>query len=168
MMKQMLDQYASYNRWANQLITQSILSLPEEKQLQEVPGSFPSLFRTVMHMWDAESIWWQRIRLHERMVIPSEAFKSGTKEAVRGLLNQSAQWEDWVCGSSEMQLSHIFAYQNSRREQFKQPVADVLMHVFNHGTYHRGQLVAMLRSLGETKIPATDLIVYTRKANKGR
>jgi uncharacterized damage-inducible protein DinB len=167
-MKQILGQYASYNHWANHLITQGIMNLPDEKHLQEVPGSFPSLYQTIMHMWDAESIWWQRMKLHERLLIPSAAFKPTMQEAVNGLLSQSAQWEEWIYRSNEMQLTHTFAYQNSRREQFKQPIAEMLMHVFNHGTYHRGQLVAMLRALGETKIPATDFILYARKATKRR
>jgi uncharacterized damage-inducible protein DinB len=162
-MKELLGQYASYNHWANHLITQAIMNLPDEKQLQEVPGSFPSLYRTIMHMWDAESIWWQRMKLHERLVIPSEAFKPTMQEAVNELLSQSAQWEDWVHRANEMQLTHVFAYQNSRKEQFKQPIAEMVMHVFNHGTYHRGQLVAMMRALGETKLPATDFILYCRK-----
>jgi uncharacterized damage-inducible protein DinB len=36
------------------------------------------------------------------------------------------------------------------------------MHVFNHGTYHRGQLVTMLRQVGVTEIPQTDYIAFVR------
>ncbi|MCU0379997.1 MAG: hypothetical protein MUE58_02300 [Chitinophagaceae bacterium] len=162
-MKELLGQYASYNHWANQLVTQSIMRLPEEKHHQAVPGSFPSLYSTVLHMWDAESVWWQRMKLHERLIAPSDASRPVMQETVNGLLNQSALWEDWVLKATEMQLTHVFAYQNSRKEQFKQPIAEMVMHVFNHGTYHRGQLVAMMRALGETKLPATDFILYCRK-----
>jgi uncharacterized damage-inducible protein DinB len=126
-------------------------------------SSFPSLYTTVLHLWDAESIWWQRMKLHERLVIPSEAFNPSMSEAVNGLLNQGAQWEEWVNQASDIQLKHVFAYQNSRREQFKQPVAEVLQHVFNHGTYHRGQLVTMLRMLEVRKIPSTDYIAWCRR-----
>jgi uncharacterized damage-inducible protein DinB len=162
-MKEILAQYASYNHWANQLITRTILDLPGEKHQQVLPGSFPSLYTTVLHMWDAESIWWQRMKLHERLVIPSAAFNPTMQEAVNGLLSQSALWETWVNQANDLQLEHVFAYQNSRKEQFKQPIHEMLVHVCNHGTYHRGQLVQMLRALGETKIPATDFIVYCRK-----
>jgi uncharacterized damage-inducible protein DinB len=41
----------------------------------------------------------------------------------------------------------------------------MLLHVFNHGTYHRGQLVTMLRQLGIENIPATDFIVWSREKN---
>lgn len=162
-MKEILSQYASYNLWANQQITLAILQMPEEKHQQVVPGSFPSLYTTVLHMWDANSIWWQRMKLHERLVIPSQAFNPTMQEAINGLLNQDEQWEDWVHGANEMQLKHVFAYQNSRKEQFKQPIAEMLMHVFNHGTYHRGQLVTMLRELGAARIPQTDFMIWARK-----
>ena len=79
-----------------------------------------------------------------------------------GLLSQSKQYEDWVNNASELSLEHVFQYQNSKRESFKQPVYQVLLHVFNHSTYHRGQLVTMLRNLGVEKIPQTDFIVWSR------
>jgi uncharacterized damage-inducible protein DinB len=34
--------------------------------------------------------------------------------------------------------------------------------VFNHATYHRGQLVTMLRQIGAEKIPATDFAAFVR------
>ncbi|MGZ3851281.1 MAG: DinB family protein [Flavisolibacter sp.] len=39
----------------------------------------------------------------------------------------------------------------------------MLLHAFNHGTYHRGQLVNMLRQLGVDKIPGTDFIAWSRR-----
>ncbi|MES1225792.1 MAG: DinB family protein, partial [Bacteroidota bacterium] len=54
-MKELLKQMAAYNIWANQKIIDVILSLPEEKQIAEVPSSFNSLNKTLLHMWDAES-----------------------------------------------------------------------------------------------------------------
>lgn len=162
-MKILLQQYATYNIWANKKLMEVILNLPEEKQMAEVPSSFSSLYKTVLHMWDAESIWWQRMKLHERLVIPSENFKGSMKDVVNGLAQQSEQWLDWVSSASDIALDHVFQYQNSKKEQFKQPIYQMLLHVFNHGTYHRGQLINMLRQLGVEKLPQTDFIVWSRK-----
>jgi uncharacterized damage-inducible protein DinB len=57
----------------------------------------------------------------------------------------------------------VFHYQNTKKEQFKQPIYQVLLHMFNHSTYHRGQLVTMLRQLGVQKLPSTDFIVWSRR-----
>lgn len=161
-MKVLLQQFATYNIWANQKIMEVILALPEEKQMAEVPSSFNSLYKTVLHMWDAESIWWQRMKLQERIIRPSENFNSSMKDVVNGLMQQSNQWFDWVSSALDIALDHVFQYQTMEKEQFKQPIYQMLLHVFNHGTYHRGQLINMLRQLGVEKLPQTDFIVFSR------
>jgi uncharacterized damage-inducible protein DinB len=113
-------------------------------------------------MWDAESIWWQRMKLQERILRPSDQYTGQTADAASGLLAQSALWEDWVSKASVMQLDHVFQYQTFDKAQFKQPTWQMLLHVFNHGTYHRGQLVNMLRQLGVSRIPATDFVLWSR------
>lgn len=161
-MKELLQQFAGYNVWANQKILDVILVLPEEKQNAEVASSFNSLYNTVLHMWNAESIWWQRMKLQEHILVPSENFKGNMKDLSNELLNQNRQWQEWINNATDMALDHVFQYQNSKKEQFKQPIYQMLLHVFNHGTYHRGQLINMLRQLGVEKLPATDFIVYSR------
>lgn len=162
-MKDILVQLAAYNIWANQKLIDLILSLPEEKQKQELPSSFKSLQATLLHMWDAESVWWQRMKMHERFVVPSENFKGNTKDICNGLMQQNLQWQDWIKNATDPALEHVFQYYNTKKEHFKHPVYLMLLHVFNHGTYHRGQLVNLLRQLGTEKIPQTDFIVWGRK-----
>ena len=147
-MKELLKQYAAYNIWASQRILDAILILPEEKQMTEVPSSFKSLYKTVLHMLDAENIWWQRMKMQERIIVPSENFKGTVQELAGNLLQQSKQWEEWVAGASDLLLEHVFQYYNNKKEHFKMPVYQMVHHVFNHGTYHRGQLINMLRQLG--------------------
>jgi len=162
-MKELLKQFAAYNIWANQKLADLILSLTNEQQTKEIASSFNSLYKTVLHMWDAESIWWQRMKLHERIIRPSENFKGSMQDVVNGLMQQNRQWEEWVGNASDLSIAHVFQYQNSKREQFKQPIYQMVLHLFNHGTYHRGQLVTILRQLGIEKIPETDFIVWSRK-----
>ena len=162
-MKELLQQLATYNIWANQRILEVILPLSEEKQKQELPSSFKSLYHTVLHMWSAENIWWQRMKLQERITKPFDTFKGTMDELANELLQQNRQWQEWVNNATDAALDHVFQYQNFQNEQFKQPIYQMLLHVFNHGTYHRGQLINMLRQLGTEKLPATDFIVWSRK-----
>jgi uncharacterized damage-inducible protein DinB len=161
-MKELLQQYAAYNTWANQKLLEIVLKLTEEQHQREVPGSFPTLHSTILHMWDAESIWWQRTKLQEVVTPPSVHFKGTTRDVINALLHQNKLWESWVNNATEAALQHVFQYYNSKREYFKQPVYQTLMQVFNHGTYHRGQIVTMLRQLSVDKIPGTDFILWTR------
>lgn len=163
-MKELLKQLAAYNIWADKRILDLILSLTEEQQAAELPSSFKNLYKTVLHMWDAESIWWQRMKLQDRFVIPSVGFEGSMKDVCNGLVQQSRQWEEWINNASEISLEHVFAYQDTKKEQVKQPIYQMLLQLFNHGTYHRGQLVNMLRQLGVEKIPQTDFLVWCRKS----
>jgi uncharacterized damage-inducible protein DinB len=162
-MKDTLSQLAAYNIWANQKLLDIILALPEEKQKQEVPSSFKSLYTTTLHMLHAESVWWQRMKLQERINLPMETFKGSMQELSNELIQQNRQWQQWVNTATEPMLEHVFQYYSSKRDMYKQPVCQMILHVFNHGTYHRGQLVNMLRQLGIEKIPQTDFIVWSRK-----
>jgi uncharacterized damage-inducible protein DinB len=161
-MKTLLAQFAAYNLWANGVLTACILELPPDVQTKEIVSSFPSLQATLLHMLDAESIWWQRMKLQEQIVRPSTTFSGNTQELSKELLEQSKQWNDWVQAAQEHMLEHEFIYHTSKREKFKQPVWQVLLHLFNHGTYHRGQLITMLRQSGVTKLPNTDFIAWSR------
>jgi uncharacterized damage-inducible protein DinB len=162
-MKEILQQLASYHIWANNLMMDTIKKLPPELQTKEVASSFNSLYKTIMHMWNAEAIWWQRMKLQERIIEPMETFKGDLNEAIGEMAQQNRQWKDWINNAQVHQLDHVFQYQNKKGEQFKQPLYQMLLHLFNHGTYHRGQLVTMLRQLGIEKIPSTDFIVWSRR-----
>lgn len=167
-MRTLLQPYAAYNVWANHRLVYHILQMPPDTWMQQVPSSFNSLYKTILHLWDAESIWWQRMRLHNQLVVPSTAFDPSMKDACNGLMQQSMQWEKFIQQDLDDAALHSnLIYSNSKGEQFTQPVAEVLLHVFNHSTYHRGQLISMLHALGEKNIPATDFIVFTRRTDKG-
>ncbi len=162
-MKQLLKQLTHYQLWANQQVLTVIQNLPVEKVHAEVASSFPSIFKTVLHIWDAESVWWQRVKLQERIILPSLEFMGNIQEASAGLMQQDLLWKNWVESASDMSLEHTVQYYNTKKENFKQPVWQIVLHVVNHSTYHRGQLINMLRQVGVEKLPQTDFIFWTRK-----
>lgn len=161
-MKELLSQFAAYNHWAHKRITDAILLMDDNLHQQIVKSSFPNLYATVLHMWDAESAWWQRVKQHESILVPSKTFNPTMKEAVNGLLAQSAQWCDLVEELDDASLRYAVPYRNMKGEAFSQPLSEILHHVFNHGNYHRGQLVTIMRELGEETIPQTDFIYWAR------
>lgn len=161
-MKQLLTSFAAYDLWANRKMLDAILSLTEAQQQEEIISSFSSIHKTCLHIWDASSIWWQRMHLHEQIVVPSLTFHPTMNDVANGLLGQNKQWVDWIDTVEEAGLEKELAYKNMKGDSFNQAVKDILLHLFNHGTYHRGQLVTMLRQLGVEELPATDYIVYSR------
>ncbi len=162
-MKQLLQQYSAYNFWANKIITERIAQLPTDIIHKEMGSSFGSIYKTVVHLMDVESIWWQRLKLQEHVEWPGKNFDDNFDNLSRELLVLSLQWSDWVHTANEVNITHVFGYQNSKKEFFKQPVYEMLLHLFNHQTFHRGQLITMMRQNAIEKIPATDFIVFSRK-----
>ena len=161
-MKELLVQYATYNLWANQQLINTINNLPEDVADTTITSSFSSIKKTLQHLNVVEFIWWQRLKLVES-ILPLEEKNQSAKEIGKELLSYSLQWKEWVEKSTVAAFEHEFVYRNSKKEQFKQPVYQMLIHLFNHQTYHRGQLVTMLRQVGIDKIPATDFIEWSRK-----
>ena len=162
-MKKLLLQYAAYNVWANQKLIDCIDNLTDEQIKREMDSSFKSIYATLIHLWDAESIWWQRVKLQEQIEVPGSHFNGSVLELGNNLLRQSKQWKEWVDIATEAALEHEFIYRNSKKEQFKQPVYDTLLHLFNHQSYHRGQLITMFHQVGLENIPNTDFISFGRK-----
>lgn len=165
-MKELLVEFANYNKWANQKILEVAGQLNETQLHQEIGSSFSSIFKTLLHILDADSIWWQRMKLAEVVEVPGKTFTGNFEELQQKILAQSNDWFEWVSNATENQLTHVFAYHNTKKQQFKQPMHLVLLHLFNHSTYHHGQLITMFHQLGVQKLPATDFIVWTRLFNK--
>lgn len=61
------------------------------------------------------------------------------------------------------QLKKPITYRNSAGDQFTSTIEDILTHVAMHGSYHRGQIAALLRAGGDTPSP-TDYIAFVRGA----
>jgi uncharacterized damage-inducible protein DinB len=161
-MKAQLVKYTEYNTWANTLVSHIISSLSEEQIDKVQVTSFPSIRKTLYHIWDAQGIW--MIRLGGGTVIdwPSKNFTGTTKEAIENFLNSSKEFASLVKGFNETEFHNSITYKNMEGKQYTNSIADIVMHVMNHSTFHRGQLITMFRDVGITQIPSTDFIVFCR------
>src|SRR5688500_17988114 len=95
-MKKILVSYASYNLWANERYADCINNLEDEQIHQVINSSFFSIYKTVLHLWDIETIWWQRIKLIEQVEWPGQKFSGSIMELNNNLIQQSKQWKEWV------------------------------------------------------------------------
>jgi uncharacterized damage-inducible protein DinB len=162
-MKQLLVQFAAYNVWANKLLLERLSQLPGDIVHKDMGSSFASIYKTLVHMMEVESVWWQRMKLQEHILIPEKDPAENLETLSKKLLSLSKQWSEWVQQTNDKNLEHVFSYYNTKKEFFKQPVYEVLLHLFNHQSYHRGQIVTMMRQNDVDKIPATDFIAFARK-----
>ena len=157
-----IKDHLDYNLWANRLMAEKIQQVDDELLNREIKSSFPSVTKTVLHLWDTNVIWLSRLRGETSFTRPSASF-SGTKyDLLAGLISSTEIINSFIDSKGPDFLSQKLSYKNLKGEPWEDYVLDILFHVVNHGTYHRGQLVTMLRELGVTELVNTDLIRYVR------
>ncbi len=162
-MKELLLQSAQYNLWANRSIIDTLLALPGNTAHKELNSSFPSIKDTALHSWSAEYIWLQRLQEVAEPLWIQGMYVGLFKEICNNWIKTSAQLVDYVKQIDKNSLSDICTYKDRKGNAYTTPVWQILHHVFNHATYHRGQLVTMLREVGATQIPGTDFIAFVRQ-----
>ena len=161
-MKELMLKYARYNLWANKCLVEAMSQLNKEQPDHVIISSFPSVFKTVLHTWSAENVWLQRLELVLHPVWPAADFDGTFMEACSNWEQSSALLAGYTENLTDSGLQEYIHYHDLRNNPHATQVVDMLQHVFNHSTYHRGQLVTMLRQLGVTEIPGTDYIGYVR------
>ena len=160
-MKETLSLFAHYNVWANKLIIDVLLGLDDELLDKEIASSFSSLRKTVYHTWSAEYIWLQRMQQVEHPIWIEQSFTGSFEEACNEWQKASEGLAAFVDDHEDERLRQVFEYYSILKKQsFTKPLSTTLLHVFNHSTYHRGQLVTMLRQAGVVTIPGTDLVNF--------
>ncbi|WP_346319080.1 DinB family protein [Chitinophaga sp. YIM B06452] len=160
-MRELLLRYAMYNSWANQRILSALNGLTEEQLDRELASSFPTVRLTAYHIWNSAGIWLQRLQLASPVIPPAKDFTGSWAEFAQHFTRQGEQLKDFIATASDAKLAHTIEYNHPAKGICKSSVENTIMMIFNHSTYHRGQLVTMLRQLGVTKIPSTDFIEYT-------
>ena len=155
----LLKSYASYNRWANERFTEWLKQASEKQFYREVESSFNSLEKTALHLWNAEYGWLQTLKGEPWGDPPGRDFEGSPEELFEGWLNTSGNFENFVRAMSEEELA---GDRPLGRDREPSSVEAIVLHVFNHATYHRGQLITMGRQVGLTDPPRTDYIYYIR------
>ena len=158
-MKDIFREYAAYNLWANTQILGTTLGLSNDQQHRTIESSCSSIYKTVLHMWQAESLWLQRLK-GGAVVKPEDNFNGSMEALGDALLKNGALWDAFIDSMSDEDLSRIVSYTNIKGVFYQVMMRRLLLHVFNHNTHHRGQWITMLRQAGATQIPITDFSHY--------
>jgi uncharacterized damage-inducible protein DinB len=150
----------AYNLWATDHQLTVIRQLSEEQFNRELGGSFPSIRLTLLHIVGAEELWITRLlegQSPTRMLADEDY---PTLENIERQLGATrVKWKNYLDGLVDDQLAEPFFYRNLRGEQISLPLWQILHHIANHATYHRGQITSMLRQVGVTP-PGVDAVVF--------
>jgi uncharacterized damage-inducible protein DinB len=163
-MKQLLSESARYNAWANENFVNLFRTVDDALISQELVSSFPSIRATLLHIWDAESLWLERLRGNSPTVFPSKSFVGTNEDVFTTLLATSKALIEFIESRPAPFFRDRLTFKTiSPPNDYKESVTDMGYHCLNHSTFHRGQLVVFCRQLGIGPIPSTDYIKYVRE-----
>lgn len=159
--KELIVQYVSYNYWANERVGGWLQGLTAEVLDKELMSSFPSIRKTVFHIWDAEFIWLSRLQGSSLKNFPNAEYDNRTP--ILSFINVSEQFRNYISVQEEIFFEQETTYSNLKGQSYTTANTGIIMHCMNHSTFHRGQLVTMLRNAGISNLQSTDLITYLRE-----
>jgi len=161
---QTLRRLYEFNAWADRRTLESCAVLTPEQFTQDMKSSFHSVRDTLVHILGAEWIWLERWDGRSPTALPW-APNFTDYESVR------ARWQEverdlrqFVGELTQADLDRVLERRTMAGGVYTQPLWEMMQHVVNHGSYHRGQVATMLRQLGAQ--PAVeDLILFYRESN---
>lgn len=162
MNKRYID-YALYNIWANNRLISDLLQHEDAILTKELVGSFSTIRTTLQHIWYAEVGWLSRLNEKGWQVSKVTEFTGSNKELFKAWQATSEEFKNFTL-TVDLDKDIVFKHKG---QSFSIPSSEIIQTVFNHGSFHRGQVVMMMRQLGVTQITQTDYIEWVREKERG-
>jgi uncharacterized damage-inducible protein DinB len=157
------QQLAAYNRWANARLYAAALALPEEAYRRPTGIFFGSLHGTLNHLLLTDRLWLKRLTGEGEHPSKLNAILYDNRaDLTRARLAEDARLISVVEQYDDAQLAAKVAYRTTSGSSQEQIRADILSHLFNHQTHHRGQGHACLSIVTGTEPPPLDLLIFQR------
>ena len=163
-MKDHFSTMAKYNAWANARLYAEARGLPDEAYRRNVGAFFGSLHGTLNHLLVTDRIWMRRFTgagehpnklnaiLFEDLASLERARQAEDKRIV-----------DYVSGLSEADIGKDLDYKTTAGVAQRGRLGELLTHLFNHETHHRGQAHTIMTVLGIPEPKPLDLLAMLRE-----
>jgi uncharacterized damage-inducible protein DinB len=155
-------QLVDYHYWARDRVLDAVALLDDEQYTRDLGSSFPSVRATVQHTYGAEVVWLRRWQGEAPTTFPGAmpADVAGLRVDWRA---HETQFRAFVDQLTDTSLHDVVYYRLFSGAEGASPIWQMLAHVVNHATYHRGQVTTLLRQLGAAPALSTDMIAYFRE-----
>jgi uncharacterized damage-inducible protein DinB len=151
-------------RWGDHLSLQAARSVPDAKYYEEQGISIGSIHKMMVHLMAGQWLWLCRFRGES----PNRT-EDHTDYPTRMSLEQRwplvhAALIDFVGRQSVQMLGNPITYRDTRGETHVLPLKDMILHLVDHGSYHRGQINSMIKRVGGTPIPISYRLFAAERA----
>ena len=160
-----LRNFFAFGRWANRTILESVAALTPEEFARPIGGSFGSVLGTLVHLSGADWVWLERFHGRSPRERPARHDLLDLEALARKWREVEAAQDAFIAALTPERLGEPLSYVSFAGDGFTRELGDALLHLANHGTYHRGQVATLLRQLGHKAAP-TDYLRFL-DAQKG-
>jgi uncharacterized damage-inducible protein DinB len=158
--KAALDRHLAYTIWATNHLLDAAASLKQEQLLHDFHTADKNIVWTLAHVFAADRVWLDRVHGRRRTAFIEDRDRNlDTLRQEWPVLHQG--WRQWLGGMDERQINEPLSYQDMQGNPYQSAPWEIVLHVVNHGTHHRGQDSGMIRALGNVP-PPLDLIRFYR------
>ena len=152
--------HLDYSAWASQRMLDAASKLTEEELGRDFKTSDKCVASTLAHAFAADRVWLGRIQGN-----PPATFIDDSDRQFDILQKEwpalQQRWKQWAATLTDQDALAKISYKDLKGNSYQQPLWQILLHVVNHGTHHRGQVSGFLRAMGHTP-PPLDLIAFYR------
>jgi uncharacterized damage-inducible protein DinB len=157
-----IRQLYNYNAWANQRALSGAEKLSAEQFIKPLGSSFSSVRDTLAHICGAEWVWLERFQGRSPSALPYTGEFQDVRSLRQHWLQQQERLLNFVGGLKQADLDRELQYKTLKFGIYRNPLWQSMLHVVNHGTYHRGQVTTLLRQLGAEPL-LMDLMHFYRE-----
>ena len=152
-----------YNYWAKERLCEVVETLSQEQFIRDLRSSHGGIHGTLVHIMAAEEIWLKRWK-GEKVGGLRKPEEFSTFETLNDHWEMVEIEMMGFCHmlKADKDVARIVTYQDLKGNSYSQPLYQLMQHLVNHSSYHRGQVVTMLRQLGIRPV-GTDLIAFYRE-----
>ena len=165
---QNVQMLAHYRLWADRLTFEAVAALPPGEATRERPTLFKTIVRTLNHNYVIDLIWQAHLEGREHgFAARNVVTHPGLAELGQAQQKLNQWYIEWAERQSEQTLAEFVPFTFIGGEKSAMSRADMLLHVVNHASYHRGWVAEMFFQVPGAKLPATDLPVYLSRLRAG-
>ena len=163
-----LQMLVDYHYWARDRMLEAVAPLTTEQYSRTLGSSFASIRDTVVHIFGAEWVWLSRWEGGSPTALPDPSGLFPDVASIRAVWTDHEQkLRAFVGRLDENAVQRPIAYYTFDGKAQAQPLWQMLQHVVNHGSYHRGQVTTLLRQIGASPPKSLDLIAFYRERAAG-
>lgn len=155
-----------YHYWARDRVLDAAAGIDNVEFTAPRGSSFSSIRDTLVHMYFAESAWYARWHGHSPSKFPEFTEFGDVASLRRAWVDLEHKVREFIEPMTDADLQQVVDYQLMSGTEAASPMWQMVQHVVNHASYHRGQVTTMLRQAAAEPPKSMDLIAFYRERAK--